>query len=431
MTKTGTMLIFIEMLISTLVIVHPIPKKNQFWIKFPLGLVIAILLAYFLPAPANIDSTRWYHAYLREIYLVSIVYIFVYICFDIKFINISYILALSLLVNEAAHALISVCRSAKWIPNVNVLSLTPVHFFEACFMLCYYGIIFLIYFKYKGKYKLHKLGYNKLNIFVIIAFLFNNLFKRMPYMFGEYEGISVWIFQFLFVLFAILTFFFFLSFLDVKNEKEIIERMNKDSYKQFEITKSTIEAINIKCHDLKHKVYRELINDEEKKNISELINIYDKRIRTGNLALDYILMDYNLRNSDKNIEISFSGDGSSLNFVKDNDLFNFLTNALENSLEAIESLDDSKKTISLNVEPKGDLVLVTIRNYYDGKLLFENGSIKTKKEYEIGEHGYGIKSMMNVTKKYSGDINLVTNNDIFSLTAYFVNDKPRLNKEEL
>lgn len=198
------------------------------------------------------------------------------------------------------------------------------------FMIVYYLLFAFIFHFYKYKSYLYSISYFTLDIFVVFAILVNNLFKRLPYIMNQYNDICVWIFEFLFVIFACNSFFIFFRIIVLQQEKQIMEQMNKESYKHYEITKSTIEAINIKCHDLKHKLYYESLDLQDKKSILDLIDMYDSNIKTGNATIDYILMDYNLRYKDKNIIISFLGNGSALDFVKESDLINLLTNALDN-----------------------------------------------------------------------------------------------------
>ena len=55
-----------------------------------------------------------------------------------------------------------------------------------------------------------------------------------------------------------------------------------------------------------------------------------------------------------------------------------------------------------------------IDNYFDGELEFRNGFPVTSKD-DKGYHGYGVKSMQMIAKKYGGDIRISVNNHTFSL----------------
>ena len=419
MTRQGTILLFIESLVCLLIFTFHSKKKKYFPIRLLLCITIGLLLAYILPSPKDVNDTIWFYAYLREIYIVVLLYLIIFISFDISSKNILYVLALALLVNEAGHALISIYRASKYFPTFTIFNLNNVHSFELIFFAFYYFLLGIISLFIKEKDKFYDSGYNHLNIAIIVIFLINNLVKRLPYMLDEAENMSVWIFEFLFILVTIIMYFLFYNYMVLKNEKDIIEQMNKDSYKQYEMTKETIESINIKCHDLKHKLYAEALKEKDKNEIEELIEMYDDSIKSGNQVIDYILMDYKLRNKDKNVSFSFVGDATNLNFIKEIDIYNLFSNALENSIEAVLKLEINKRIITINCETKGDIVYLNIRNYYNNQLKFSNNNIVTSKNNDNNEHGFGIKSMKCIAHKYNGDIYINHNNNIFSLTLYF------------
>lgn len=51
----------------------------------------------------------------------------------------------------------------------------------------------------------------------------------------------------------------------------------------------------------------------------------------------------------------------------------------------------------------------------------KNGKIQTSKE-DKAYHGYGLKSMKNIVKKYNGIMKISTEDDIFRLTMTFTID---------
>ena len=63
---------------------------------------------------------------------------------------------------------------------------------------------------------------------------------------------------------------------------------------------------------------------------------------------------------------------------------------------------------------QGSMLHIFIDNYFDGKLEFRNGFPVTSKE-DKGYHGYGVKSMQMIAKKYGGDMRISVQNHTFSL----------------
>ena len=103
-------------------------------------------------------------------------------------------------------------------------------------------------------------------------------------------------------------------------EVSVLKRLLYESRHQFEESKSSIEIINIKCHDLKHHINAlgQKVDKEELACISDAINIYDNSFRTGNDALDIILMEKALLCSARHIRFTCMIDGAhpGLRFVR-------------------------------------------------------------------------------------------------------------------
>ena len=76
------------------------------------------------------------------------------------------------------------------------------------------------------------------------------------------------------------------------NEVEYLEHTIKQSKQQYEISKDTIEKINIKCHDIKYQI-RSLANtsnidQNELKKLEDSVEIYDSKLDTGNQMLNVL-----------------------------------------------------------------------------------------------------------------------------------------------
>ena len=119
------------------------------------------------------------------------------------------------------------------------------------------------------------------------------------------------------------------------------------------------------------------------------------------------------------IQMKYFGDCSSLNFIDKSDLYSLFGNAIDNAIEAVNKTDNKDlRTINLIVRPIHSLVSIRVENYFSGEIKLDNAGlpITTKKDKDY--HGYGIKSIMYIAKKYNGDvrINVDNENHIFSLS---------------
>ena len=73
------------------------------------------------------------------------------------------------------------------------------------------------------------------------------------------------------------------------------------------------------------------------------------------------------------------------------------------------------RRIGMTIEYKEELVFVCVYNYYDGWLDIVEGLPLSTKASERGYHGYGLKSIRLIAKKYGGDISVSAENGIFNL----------------
>lgn len=190
---------------------------------------------------------------------------------------------------------------------------------------------------------------------------------------------------------------------------------------QYEMTGETIESINRKCHDLKHQIraLRDMKDGKEREayldDLENDIMIYDTALKTGNRALDVVLMEKALFCKNHNIDWTCMADGSRLGFMRVEDIYAIFGNALDNAIRAVLELSHKeKRVISVKVIAQDNILVIQIQNYYESKLEFEGGLPLTTKE-DKGEHGYGMKSIRYTAEKYNGTITVGAENQIFTL----------------
>lgn len=210
---------------------------------------------------------------------------------------------------------------------------------------------------------------------------------------------------------------------NIKNQMKIIEEIQKKESNQYKISKETIDMINIKCHDFRHQIREfgdnQKIDNEAINNLNKLIRIYDSTYHTENEALNVILNEKTLLCNNKNIRFTCIVDGNALNFIENEDIYSLFGNLIDNSIEAVNQLDDNEKIISLKIKQVGNIVSISIKNGYKGKIQMENNLPLSKKEDNI-HHGFGMKSIKMVCEKYNGNLRLNIENNIFIVTILFI-----------
>ena len=213
-------------------------------------------------------------------------------------------------------------------------------------------------------------------------------------------------------------------FRKAEREQLIMMRILRQEREQHEMSKATIDVINRKCHDLKHQIsaLRHMHSEEREKSIQELehaIMIYDSFAKTGNEDLDLILAEKSLLCEEKGIRLQCIADGEKLGFVKTEDLYALMGNALDNAIEATSQEESpARRIISLHISAREDIVTVHVENPCKTQPFMVDGlPVTTKRNRDY--HGFGVKSMRYVVEKYDGVLTVDWENGIFYLDILF------------
>lgn len=206
----------------------------------------------------------------------------------------------------------------------------------------------------------------------------------------------------------------------LEQEREELRRLYELERERYEQSRENIELINIKCHDLKHRIEDWERRDgrvppEEIREMKRLVGIYDSAVSTGNDTLDTLLTERSLYCEKQGIRLSCMVDGKKLSFMPVGDICALFGNAVENAIEAVSKLEcPEERCISFQVRESRRMLVVIIDNCFSGPLEFEDGLPKTTKG-EAGWHGYGLKSIRRVAEKYGGQATVLAD-EMFRLT---------------
>ena len=190
---------------------------------------------------------------------------------------------------------------------------------------------------------------------------------------------------------------------------------------QYETFRSNLDAINHKCHDLKHLVaaLRSEADSERKKELlrelEQDVMIYGAHMDTGNDVLDALLSDAWMNCYHKNVQWTCMADGHAVGFLDPIDLYSMLGNALENAIEsAAQVTDPQKRFLSVNIWRKERMAFLKIENYCETVPKIQNGLPVTTKS-NPSEHGYGMRSIQSVVQRYDGELKISTVDHVFTL----------------
>ena len=198
--------------------------------------------------------------------------------------------------------------------------------------------------------------------------------------------------------------------IQMRFEKDTLRNIMDMQYKNYKLSKESIDIVNQKYHDLKHQI--NLLKsgaDSEKageylEQMEREIKIYETQNKTGNKVLDTILTSKSMHCQRHGIELKFMGEGQLLNFMEDMDISALFGNMLDNAIESVVKIKDrQKRLISLHVIQDKQFIRIRTENYCEENVQFQDGiPITTKNDKRF--HGYGMKSMKKIVEKYGGSV---------------------------
>ncbi len=420
MFDTGNITFLIELMTAEVIFLYAFPRRTRFPLKCVASVAVCMLLAYLFPMPAGIKFT-WYYSLIRFLTIFFLSFAAALVCFRAR-----------------ALVTLSACSAGYAVQHIafhslNLAEYIPFDYSAVTFdgfniiMLPVYAVIYVVMWLLFGRMAAKNTYYENYDVrLAVTAFTMVLICVGITRIAREEAGgvitISNSLYSVLCCVLALVMQFNLYRIIRLATENATVRSLRESDKKMYEITKSTIEAINIKCHDLKHQIYSSGgMPAGERAEIKSLLRIYDNSVHTGNNVLDVVLMDNALRYDTARVRFTFMGDASCLAPVSETDLASLLGNIVSNAAEAAVRLqDEGKRVVELRVEGSGDFVTITERNYFEGEMHFKDGFPVSTKDGAGAEHGFGLKSIAHCAKKYGGGIRVSAENGVFTLVVYML-----------
>lgn len=203
-------------------------------------------------------------------------------------------------------------------------------------------------------------------------------------------------------------------------EKDMLDKLLGDRRARYEQDKLSVELLNMRLHDLKHYIgsLDEKSFKQQKEGIISYIEQYDNGYNTGNDALDTLFTNKAVLCRSKNIKFNAMIGGADFGNIPKFELYAVFCNAIDNAVEAVETLPQEKRVINIIAQPSdGGKTAVIIENYFSGELRMHGDMPLSDKKGDL--HGVGVKSMKLLMEKYGGEIAIDSCDGIFSLKLIF------------
>ena len=162
------------------------------------------------------------------------------------------------------------------------------------------------------------------------------------------------------------------------------------------------EKIKSIYHDMKnHILLLESEKEEKRKLISDVMKImkYEDFYRTGNRLLDIILRDKIEMAQSDNIRIEDDINMDGIEMFEAFDISTIFGNLIDNAIEACKLVPEiESRVINISARRKNQLLIILVTN--------PKPEDKGRKMRKKGIHGYGLRNVNDVVKKYGGEISI-------------------------
>lgn len=200
---------------------------------------------------------------------------------------------------------------------------------------------------------------------------------------------------------------------DNYREKEAFNRqLLKIQEEQYNYLQKRERNIRKFRHDMKEHMliiqkYCETAGSQELKEYMKKINtqiyIEEKRVTVHNKEVDAILNQYMSQAEELGIQIKIKGQMPADCNISSYDLCVIFANLLKNGIDATKI--SRQKRIELTVGYEGNVMMIHMKNNYEGERKKKNGKYFTTKG-DMENHGIGMENVRECVEKYHGNLKM-------------------------
>lgn len=418
-----------ELLISEGLITYMLKHRKHFALRVVCSAVLLAVVAFFMPVLSySIVSISLIFIVLFVLSVVALL-----VCFDEPFQRIIFLAVLAYIGQHIAYVTVYFIVNISGLGTFAVYSseeIEEINPFSVIVYVCVYALVYWAEWAFIG-YQVRRTNDLRLKNASLISvsfiiLLFNVVLNTIVVHDIRQSATKLilfvlYIYDLLSCVLAIGIQFFIMRSIFLNNEVHVIRDLWDKDRELYELKKEQAEIINVKCHDIKHRL-REFgeqlhMDGDAVRQMVDTIKIYDSIFSTGSEVLDVILSEEAMYCNKRGIQLICDVDGSCLGFVAESDLFSLFENAIQNAVEAAgEVSDPEKRMIKIKVRPMSGFVSVHIENNFAaGREIAFKDDLPISSKPDKNEHGFGMRSIQMVTDKYSGGMNIAVEGDVFAL----------------
>ena len=211
------------------------------------------------------------------------------------------------------------------------------------------------------------------------------------------------------------------AFYQSKMNEKLFEQEKNYYMNQCELMRESTDQMRSFRHDMKNQIYiiKKLNDKGMHKEVSHTLerfldelNTYSTYSKSGNVIVDSMI-NYKLRSADAlGIKVTTEIFMPENVDIEINDLVTVLGNLLDNAVTALTDESLTEKELFLKIAYDRNRIVISIKNNYIHSIKYSNGEIATTKS-DSEDHGYGLKNVREVVKKYNGHIEIDHTDNIF------------------
>lgn len=418
MSVTHRIAFAFEILLAELIFLFPCEKRQHFFFRYLLGTLATVAASYlflfYIPTAPEMLMRL-----LRIILVFSTSIAAMCFCFNLNFLTVASACAAGYAVEHLTFQIVKIISMTTSILPDSLFGLPRWEAVEYVLFPPIYLVLAATLGVYSAKCQCFQRTDRRLTLIFFAIVILTMGFTRIADAFGDSGSISVSLYAIACCVMALAVQLILFHEIDLQYENDTIRLLWQEDQRQYELTKKTIDTINIKHHDLKHRLaeMNAMLSKDDIRSIEEAVNVYDSKIKTGNEALDVLLTKNSLVCKEEGISLSYTGNGADFSFMSTMDVYSLFGNAVDNAIEAVRKVEDpEKKIVDIVTERTGAMITVVVTNYFSDQLQFFDGMPATTKKEEEGFHGFGMKSMKILAEKYHGSVHARTEGDVFVLT---------------
>lgn len=197
-----------------------------------------------------------------------------------------------------------------------------------------------------------------------------------------------------------------------KSYYDILEQQNQNLMIYAHDTKNHLAAIQALNHDP--------VIDNYLTKLSDQLKSYSKNCHSGNIMLDVMIGKYVLDSERCGIFFDYNVRSCNLKKMDDMDLVAVLGNLMDNAMTAAKT--SAEKHITLETTLRNGFEILIISNSSDTAPNIHGGNLVTSK-VDKKLHGFGLKSVERILKKYQGGFDWHYDEDrhMFTVTVFLGN----------